>query len=72
MLYYIIDLQLCDVTFGHFPRKPSSMMVRLIRDEVTLSVRNSEGWNITFDRTPPMVGFIVLQEQLKKWLVHVL
>lgn len=33
-------------------------------DEVTLSVVNEEGWNVTFDKRPPKVYIVIGLQQL--------
>ena len=30
--------------------------VQMLEKEITLSVRNSSGWNVTFDKTPATVS----------------
>ncbi len=49
---FLLKLQLCDEKFAHLSGTLSTRSpVELVGNEATLSVRNSEGWKITFDQS---------------------
>lgn len=51
-------LQQCDCRIAMYKtlkEVPSTQLVQMTADEVTLSVCNSKGWDIAFDRDPTKV-----------------
>ncbi len=55
-------LQVCKTRIEEYKRlslkELKSRLVQFKKDEVTLSVCNSGGWEITFDQNPPTVFFV--------------